>query len=270
LYNTERPFTLNVVAESDVIVPYAAEMVWTPRVFVIVALDTVASPQTFRVVTVSVPDTFAFVEESVVTSAFGVYIYPALMVATLTEYSVERPETFNVVADRVVMVPLVADRVWAPRVLNTVALEIVASPQTFRVVAVSVPDTLSVVAESVPTIPNVPESVPAPSVLVMDALEIVASPHTFRVVVVSVPVTLSVVADRDPTTPNVPERVCAPRVPDTVAPPFNVAAPETLSPPVPISADTLETLPEKIPLPVTSSAAEGVFPIPSCIPDRSP
>ena len=30
------------------------------------------------------------------------------------------------------------------------------------------------------------------------------------------------------------------------------------------------TLPEKIPLPATSSAAEGVFPIPSCMPDRSP
>lgn len=55
-----------------------------------------------------------------------------------------------------------------------------------------------------------------------------------------------------------------------VAPPFSVAAPETLRPPSPINAELAETLPEKIPLPATSSAAEGVFPIPSCIPDRSP
>jgi hypothetical protein len=184
--------------------------------------------------------------------------------------SVERPDTLNVVVDRVVIIPLVAERVCAPSVFVTDALEIVPSPHTFKVVAVRVPDTLSVVAERVPTTPNVAERVCAPSVFVTDALEIVASPHTFRVVVVRVPDTLSVVADRVPTTPNVAERVCAPRVPDTVAPPFKVDVPETLSPPVPISADTLDTLPEKIPLPTTSKAAEGVFPIPSCIPDRSP
>jgi len=184
--------------------------------------------------------------------------------------SVVRPEIFNVVVDSVVIIALVAEMVWAPRVFVTDALDRVASPETFRVVAVSVPDTLSVVAESVVIIALAAERVCAPSVFVTEALDRVASPHTFRVVVVSVPDTLSVVAERVPTTPNVPERVCAPRVPDTVAPPFRVDAPDTLRPPSPINAELVETLPEKMPLPVTSSAADGVFPIPSCMPDRSP
>ena len=67
--NVDRPETLNVVVDRVVIIPLAADMVWTPRVFVILALEIVASPQTFRVVTVSVPDTFALVEDNVVITA---------------------------------------------------------------------------------------------------------------------------------------------------------------------------------------------------------
>ena len=64
--SVERPETLNVVVDRLVIIPLAAETVWAPRVFVILALEIVASPQTLSVVTISVPDTFAFVEDSVV------------------------------------------------------------------------------------------------------------------------------------------------------------------------------------------------------------
>ena len=67
--NADRPETLNVVVDRVVIIPLAADMVWAPRVFVILALEIVASPQTFRVVTVSVPDTFALVEDNVVITA---------------------------------------------------------------------------------------------------------------------------------------------------------------------------------------------------------
>ena len=67
--NADRPETLNVVVDRVVIIPLAADMVWAPRVFVILALEIVASPQTFRVVTISVPDTFALVEDNVVITA---------------------------------------------------------------------------------------------------------------------------------------------------------------------------------------------------------
>jgi hypothetical protein len=80
LNNVEKPETLNVVVDRVVIIPLAAEMVWAARVFVIVAPEIVASPQTFRVVTVSVPETFAFVEESVVIVPFVENNEPALIV----------------------------------------------------------------------------------------------------------------------------------------------------------------------------------------------
>lgn len=78
--SVDRPETLNVVVDRFVIIPLAAEMVWAPRVFVILALDRVARPQTFKVVTVSVPDTFAFVEDRVVNTALGANNEPALIV----------------------------------------------------------------------------------------------------------------------------------------------------------------------------------------------
>ena len=61
----------------------------------------------------------------------------------------ERPETFNVVADSVVIVAPAADRVCVVRVLLTVAPDSVASPQTFSVTAVSIPETFAVVVDSV-------------------------------------------------------------------------------------------------------------------------
>ena len=78
--NADRPETLNAVVDRVVISPLAADMVWVPRVFVILALEIVASPQTLSVVTISVPETFALVEESVVIVAAGEYTYAALIV----------------------------------------------------------------------------------------------------------------------------------------------------------------------------------------------
>jgi hypothetical protein len=80
LNSVDRPETLNVVVDRLVIIPLAADIVWAPRVFVIVALEIVASPQTFRVVTVSVPETFAFVEESVIIVPLVANNEPALIV----------------------------------------------------------------------------------------------------------------------------------------------------------------------------------------------
>jgi hypothetical protein len=75
--------------------------------------------------------------------------------------SVEKPETLNVVVDRVVMIPLAAEMVWAPRVFVIVAPEIVASPHTLSVVTVSVPETVAFVEESVVIVPLVENNEPA-------------------------------------------------------------------------------------------------------------
>jgi hypothetical protein len=66
LNRVDRPETLNVVADSVVMIALAAEMVWAPSVFVTDALDSVASPHTFKVVVVSVPDTLSVVVDKVV------------------------------------------------------------------------------------------------------------------------------------------------------------------------------------------------------------
>jgi hypothetical protein len=80
LNSVDSPETFSVVADNVVMVAFAAEMVWAPRVFVMVALEIVAYPQTFSVVTISVPEIFAFVEDSVVITALGANNEPALIV----------------------------------------------------------------------------------------------------------------------------------------------------------------------------------------------
>ena len=71
------------------------------------------------------------------------------MFGTLREFSVERPETFSVVADRVVIVAFPAETVWAVRVLVIDAPDRVARPHMFSVVVVSVPETVAFVEERV-------------------------------------------------------------------------------------------------------------------------
>jgi hypothetical protein len=76
----ERPETLRAVADNVVIVAFVAESVWVASVFVIDTPDSVASPHTFSVVTVSVPDTFTAVADRVVITELRADKDPALIV----------------------------------------------------------------------------------------------------------------------------------------------------------------------------------------------
>ena len=110
------------------------------------AAEIVASPQMFRVVFVSVPDTDSVVAESVVIIEFDENKLVALTVfVILTFENVERPPTLKVIVLMVGAYSVVAERVPVTVVeLSVKSPDIFTAPNTLRLPSIESPDTLKV------------------------------------------------------------------------------------------------------------------------------
>ena len=186
--------------------------------------DSVDTPDTLNA-----PETFAVKAERVFTNPLEENRYSVLRVeVTLTPERVDIADTLNVATDRVVTVPSVDTMLEAVSLFVTDAPEIVASPQMFSVVFVSVPDTESVVAESVVITEFDENKLIALTVFVILTFEKVERPPTLKVIVLVVGA-YSVVAERVPVTV----------VELSVKSPDTLTAPDTLRLPSIESPDTL-------------------------------
>lgn len=139
------PETFAVAAENVETSPLEENRLTELSVFWTLTFESVDIPDTLNA-----PEILAVTAERVLITPFEENKLTALIVfVTFTFERVERAETLKVATDKVVTVPIVEMMLEVVNVFVIDAPEIVASPQMFSVVFVSVPDTDSVVAERV-------------------------------------------------------------------------------------------------------------------------